>query len=315
MVNDNQRNIAPIPNIPTAARRQYRQIDVEYNPVTRMLCTYMKPIGAACFNLGMLEELRHNDSELEKNAGQYLFNDQLCPIDYYVVGSRNPHVFNFGGDLALFIMLIKSRDKDALMHYAKLCVDCIYARTRNYGSPAITVSLVQGDALGGGFETALASNIIIAEQNARMGFPEILFNLFPGMGAYSLLARRVGIRLAEEMMSSGNIYQAQDLHKMGIVDLLVPNGEGEKALSDLVRQQGKRRNGLRAIYECRNHYNKIEYIELMNITKIWVDAALRLTDKDLQMMTRLVRSQIRQKEMRMQGKIVSESSEIALAAA
>src|SRR3972149_4441233 len=55
-----------------------------------------------------------------------------------------------------------------------------------------TISLVQGDALGGGFETALSSDVIIAEQSAAMGLPEVLFNLFPGMGAYSLLTRRIG---------------------------------------------------------------------------------------------------------------------------
>jgi DSF synthase len=46
-----------------------------------------------------------------------------------------------------------------------------------------TIALVQGDALGGGFETALSSNVLIAERSAKLGFPEILFNLFPGMGA------------------------------------------------------------------------------------------------------------------------------------
>jgi DSF synthase len=46
----------------------------------------------------------------------------------------------------------------------------------------ITASLVQGRALGSGFECALASDVIVAETGARMGFPEVLFNLFPGMG-------------------------------------------------------------------------------------------------------------------------------------
>ena len=299
----------------TATKRQYRQIEVEYNPEIRMLWNYLKPNGPSCFNLGLLDELRHHDLEFEKNGGQYLHNNQLYPVDYYVVASRIPHIFNLGGDLALFIMLIKSRDRDALLHYASLCIECIYHRACNYNSPAITISLVQGDALGGGFETALASNLIIAEQSARMGLPEIIFNLFPGMGAYSLLARRIGARAAEKMIASGNVFQAEELHEIGLVDMLVPDGEGEKALFDLARQQNKHRNGLRAMYECRRHYQPLQYSELMEITTVWVDAALRLNDKDLQMMSRLVRSQMRQIDQRRQAEMENGKHDLELAAA
>ena len=55
----------------------------------------------------------------------------------------------------------------------------------SFNLPFTTISLVQGDALGGGFEAALCGDIIIAEKQARFGFPEVLFNLFPGMGAYN----------------------------------------------------------------------------------------------------------------------------------
>jgi DSF synthase len=56
----------------------------------------------------------------------------------------------------------------------------MYRRITNFRSPTMTtISLVQGDALGGGFEAALTSDVIIAEESAQMGLPEILFNLFP----------------------------------------------------------------------------------------------------------------------------------------
>ena len=80
---------------------------------------------------------------------------------------------------------------------------------------------MQGDALGGGFECALASDLIVAEERAQLGFPEILFNLFPGMGAYSLLSRRVGMKGAEKMILSARLYTAEELHELGVVDLLV----------------------------------------------------------------------------------------------
>jgi DSF synthase len=210
-----------------------------------------------------------------------------------VAASKTENVFNLGGDLALFVQLVKSQDRDALAHYAKLCVDNMHSRTCNYNSPLITISLVQGEALGGGFETALSSNVIIAERRARMGMPEILFNLFPGMGAYSLLCRRLGMKRAEEMIFSGRIYTAEELHNMGVVDLLVEDGTGETAVGEYIHRNERHRNGMQAVFSCRQHFQPVAYDEMLNITNIWVDAATRLEEKDLKLMSRLVRSQFR----------------------
>jgi DSF synthase len=191
------------------------------------------------------------------------------------------------------VSLIQARDRDTLLHYAKLCVDNMYPRICSYNSPLTTISLVQGEALGGGFETALSSNVIIAERRSRMGLPEILFNLFPGAGAYSLLARRAGIRLAEEMIFSGRIYTGAELHEMGVVDVVVEDGTGEAAVHDYIRGNERRRNGMQAMFRCRQYLNPVSYEELLNIANMWVDAALRLEEKDLKLMSRLGRSQIK----------------------
>ncbi len=95
---------------------------------------------------------------------------------------------------------------------------------------------MQGDALGGGFEAALSCQTIVAERDVGMGFPEVLFDLFPGMGAYSFLCQRVSPKLAEEMMLNGTVYSSEDLHKMGVVDVLVAKGEGVEAVHDLIRR-------------------------------------------------------------------------------
>jgi DSF synthase len=290
---------------------KYRQLDVEYDPEMRILWTYMKPMGTTCFNLGLLNDLRNNDKSLKNSHGKVALDSRSYPVDYSVIASRADHVFNYGGDLALFVLLIKSRDREALLHYARLCIDVMHERINIHSNSALTISLVQGDALGGGFEFALASNIIIAEESARMGLPEILFNLFPGMGAYSLLARRLGMKKAEEMILSGQIYEARELHEMGIVDVLVPTGTGGAAVYDFVHQNAKRSNGMRAMYSCRQHCNAISYEELMNITETWVDAALNLQDRDLKMMGRLVRAQMRQQEMRKNGIVIPEHSDWA----
>ena len=84
-----------------------------------------------------------------------------------------------------------------------------------------------------------------------MGLPEILFNLFPGMGACSLLARRIGIRAAEELILSGKIYTAAELHKMGVVDVVATDGQGESAVRNWIAKNAKRRNGLQAVHRAR----------------------------------------------------------------
>jgi DSF synthase len=274
-------------------QREYRQIEVTFDPDDAVAWTYMKPTGAPCFNFGMLEELRAHDSTIESNGGRVLHKGELHQVHYYVGGSRIEGIFSLGGNLNWVVPLIKSRDRDTLMRYAKLCVDNMYARICNYNSPIITISLVQGEALGGGFETALSSNVIIAERRSRMGLPEILFNLFPGMGAYSLLGRRVGIKRAEEMIFSGRIYTAAELHEMGVVDVLVEDGAGETGVYDYIHSNERRRNAMQAVFNCRRHFNPVSYDELLNITNIWVDAALRLEDKELKLMSRLGRSQLK----------------------
>jgi DSF synthase len=283
------------------------QYQTEYDPATSTVWGYFNPRGTACYSLGLLKDILAHDQKLVAQGGRVEVEGTMQPVDYYVTGSRVPRVFNLGGDLALFVLLIKARDRDALAHYAKLCIDNMYPRTQNFFSPTLTkISLVQGDALGGGFECALASDIIVAEESAQMGFPEILFNLFPGMGAYSLLGRRIGLRAAEEMILSGRILPAAKLHEMGVVDVLAKDGEGESAVRRWISSNARRRNGVQAAFRARKLVNPVTREEMDAITDVWVDAAFRLADRDLKMMGRIVRAQMRRMEL---GEAVSAPAE------
>lgn len=283
-----------IANLRTSCGRRNSQYEIEFDPETGTIWGFFNPRGTPCFSLGLLSDIRAHDSTLEANKGQVMHEGRLHKASYYVAGSRTPKVYNLGGDLALFVLLIKSRDREALAHYAKLCIDNMYPRIRNYFCPTLTtIALVQGDALGGGFETALSSDVIIAEESANFGLPEVLFNLFPGMGAYSLLSRRLGMRAAEDLILSGRILSAAKLHEMGVVDVLAKDGQGESTAQEWIRKNQKRRNGFQAVFQARQHVQPVEREELDRITDVWVDAALRLEDKDLKMMGRIVRSQMR----------------------
>jgi DSF synthase len=214
-------------------------------------------------------------------------------VHYQVLTSSVPGIFNLGGDLDRFLHWIHQRDRGALAAYARACIDILYPNAVNYQLPITTIALVRGQALGGGFEAALSSSVIIAEASAQLGLPEILFNLFPGMGAYNLLCRRVTPHQAEQMILSGRLYTAQELFELGIVDVVADDGAGIAAVEEYIRRHRRQRNGYLALQRVRQRAHRISYQELIDITDIWVDAALALSPKDLKVIERLVRAQNR----------------------
>jgi len=273
--------------------KRFAETQYEFEPATGTLWGYMNQRGNPCFNLGLLKEIRSVGNELTANSGHIDFEGAMHKVHTYVAASRVPRVFNLGGDLALFMLLIRARDREALAHYARLCIDNIHSQIQHYQSPTLTtISLVQGDALGGGFEMALCSDVIVAEESAMLGLPEILFNLFPGMGAYSLLARRASPRIAEELILSGKVLPAARLHEMGIIDVLAKDGEGESAVQAWIARNARRRSGHQAVMRVRQQVNPITREELDAVADTWVDCALRLEDRDLRMMSRVVRAQM-----------------------
>src|SRR5688500_642034 len=229
------------------------QYETEFEPATGTVWGYFNPKhGVPCYSLGLLKDILEHDQHLMRNGGRGEVDGALHQVNHYVTASRSPGVCSVGGGLALFAMLVKSGDRAALSQYAKLCSDNISPRTQSFFSPTLTkISLVQGDALGGGFECALAADVIVAEESAQMGMPEILFNLFPGMGACSLLARRIGLRAAEELILSGKIMTAAQLHRLGVVDVVATDGQGETAVRNWIARNAKRRNGMQALLRAR----------------------------------------------------------------
>jgi DSF synthase len=113
------------------------------------------------------------------------------------------------------------------------------------------------------------------------------------MGAFSFLQRKVGRRITEELITSGNTYTARDLFDMGVVDVITPDGTGEAAVYSYVRKHARGGAGRRAFEQVRREFEAVTRDELERITKMWVDSAIRLQERDLKMMDRLVRAQQR----------------------
>jgi DSF synthase len=277
---------------PDHPQTSYSTIDVAIDAATETCWCHMQPQGRPSFTRDMLHDLATMQSGFRHNFQSRNERD-APPFQFFVMASRTPGVFNLGGDLAHFATSIRAKDKDSLHRYACATVDSLYSNLQAYDQPIVTIALVQGDALGGGFEAALSFDIIVAEKGARFGFPEILFNLFPGMGAFSFLSRRIGAAAAERLILSGDVLSAEDLHRLGAIDMLVEPGCGEAAVRDLIAQKRRRHNAHVAFYRARRRVQAITHAELQDVVDIWVDAALRLTEADLRKMERLVAAQDR----------------------
>jgi DSF synthase len=113
------------------------------------------------------------------------------------------------------------------------------------------------------------------------------------MGAYSFLCKRIAPHQAEKLMLEGNVYSSEELHRMGLVDVLVPRGEGMQAVEEIIRKNRRIPHARSAMHRVRRMAQPVTMEEMMAITEVWVDTALQLGDKALRTMERLVRAQYR----------------------
>src|SRR2546430_119576 len=91
--------------------KKYEQIEIKFDPDHSVAWTYLKPVGAPCFNVRLLNELREHDEAVEACGGILLDRGELRQLHYYVVASKIDNIFNLGGDLALFAQLAQLQDR------------------------------------------------------------------------------------------------------------------------------------------------------------------------------------------------------------
>lgn len=264
--------------------RPYKYLRLEWTGELSLLRvrTCVKPIQ--CYSLGAMTELQQMLMDIEANPGL---------VRHFVMTSDVRGVFNFGGDLALFVLLVRSQDVDSLRMYGRRCVDLVWWMENAARRGVHTTVLVQGDTLGGGLESVMPFHKVIFERSAQAGFPEVLFNLFPGMGAWNFTIRKAGFAVAKDMILSGRLYTAQELMQRGLVDMVVEDGEGEAAIDEIVRTVEPRLRGTLAALEAQRLAAPIAYETLAAIVDQWAEVALTLTNRDLKLMERLARAQVR----------------------
>jgi DSF synthase len=252
----------------------------------------LRPDCPPKFTLELVQAFRAFQTKFStryKNSTETRVN--LKNPEYLVINSQIAETFSLGGDLPYFYELIQNGDRKRLTEYATICVELVYQNSIAMGLPITTIALVKGSAMGGGMEAALAANVLVAERQVTMGLPEVLFNMFPGMGAYQFLSRRLSPVEAEKFILSGRTYGAEELHEMGIVDVLADEGKGEQAVNDYITRHKRTAHAARGLRSAIVAADPVSRESLMSTIDIWVETALTLNERDLSRMNYLIRAQ------------------------
>lgn len=262
------------------------QLECAYDISSATVWSHMRFRDRPSFNPDLLVDFHgwgRNIRTLKSRMGE--------AFKYVVLASRHPGVFCLGGDLDAFSRYIRNGDRAALSAYGRSCVQILHDNWSVSQKGVISIGLVQGDALGGGFESLLSFDVLVAERGSKFGFPEQLFGLFPGMGALTFLGRKLGFAKAEQLVRTGKLLTAEELFEMGVVHVLAEKGAGVAAVNKYIHRHGNRHAAELLMLAASKRANPIPFDELYDIVDLWVEACMTLTPHDLSVMHRLVSAQ------------------------
>jgi enoyl-CoA hydratase len=144
-----------------------------------------------------------------------------------VLSGAGDKAFIAGADIVEFARRTPIEQRNAMQDRR------VFDELASYPKP--TIAMINGFALGGGCEVALACDLRIAGRAARLGQPEIKLGLIPGGGGTQRLPRLVGTGRAMRLVLTGELIEAQEAERIGLVDLVVDDAELETRTLDIAR--------------------------------------------------------------------------------
>jgi len=178
--------------------------------------TLNRPEALNAQNGTLLSELNHALEQANKDDEVYII----------IVTGAGDKAFSAGADIGEFINLYTI---DVINTYKGKKRPCELIRE----IPKPVIAMVNGLALGGGCELAMACDLIIAAENARFGQPEITVGVIPGWGGTQVLPRLVGEKKAKELIFAGELISAQEALRLGLVNSVVPREKLREAVEEL----------------------------------------------------------------------------------
>jgi len=190
-------------------------------------------------NKDVIDELNTVVDEIYNNAG----------IKSAIITGAGKKAFVAGADISEFAEL----NKEQALQLAKKG-QAVFDKIEN--SPKPIVAAVNGFALGGGCELALACHFIYASENAKFGQPEVNLGLIPGYGGTQRLTQIIGRNRSMELIMSGNIFTAKEAMEFGIVNKVFDSDELlEKTKEILMTIQSKAPIAVAKVIECINNFD------------------------------------------------------------
>jgi enoyl-CoA hydratase len=185
--------------------------------------------GVAVLTIDRQEKLNALDRQVVEEIGQALLELEAERPRAIVVTGAGERAFIAGADIRAMSVMdpIEAKQFSEIGHAAMALLD---------RSPVPTIAAVNGFALGGGCEVALACDVRIAAENASFGFPEVGLGILPGMGGTQRLPRLIGPALAKELIFTGRRIGAEEAREIGLVNRVVGQGEALDAAMGLAAE-------------------------------------------------------------------------------
>ena len=188
-----------------------------------------------------------------------------------VVSGRGERAFSAGSDVKAFESYRGaagrehfSREEDVFSQLAAL--------------PMPTIAAIEGNALGGGLELALACDIRVASERASLGLPEVRLAVTPGAGGTQRLPRVVGLARAKELTLTGQIIGAREAERIGLVSRVVPAGLALAAADEIAAQIAE--CGPLAVREVKRLIDQSAHLDLDAGIQAEIDASERVFNSD-----------------------------------
>jgi enoyl-CoA hydratase/carnithine racemase len=140
--------------------------------------------------------------------------------------------------------------------------------------PMPTIAAIEGNALGGGLELALACDIRVCSETSKLGLPEVRLGVTPGAGGTQRLPRAVGVARAKEMALTGRIIDAAEAERIGLVSRVVPTGQAFDAATEIANEIAQR--GPLAVREVKRLLDLAADISLEEGLAAEIDASERV---------------------------------------
>lgn len=181
-------------------------VDLKFENRTAVITIDNQPVNALSGQV--ISELDQILQELSSNT----------VVQAVIITGAGGKAFVAGADIQQFLQLTPETGYDLVRIGQR-----VFDKIEDLEIP--TIAAINGFALGGGCELAMACDIRIAGENAKLGQPEVNLGIIPGYGGTQRLPRLVGMGKAKELILSGDAIEAREAYRIGLVDILVPTGE------------------------------------------------------------------------------------------